>query len=61
MNQDFITPYYHIEESKLLKEVSLLRDSLEKNWGNHFVMGYSVKTNSLPWLLTFFKKAGFLC
>lgn len=59
MNQDFITPYYHIEESKLLKEVSLLRDSLEKNWGNHFVMGYSVKTNSLPWLLTFLKKQGF--
>ena len=52
------TPYYHIREKDLLYDVELLRNALEKNWGN-YIMSYSVKTNSLPWLLTFLKKQGF--
>lgn len=59
MNSSFPTPYYHIEEEQLQKEVILLHDSLKNNWGDNFVMGYSVKTNSLPWLLTYLKKQGF--
>ena len=59
MDSNFATPYYHIEEEKLLGEINLLKDSLQKNWGERYVMGYSVKTNSLPWLLTYLRKQGF--
>lgn len=51
-------PFFRIREKDLLYDIDLLRDSLEKNWGN-FCMGYSVKTNSLPWLLTYLKNEGF--
>ena len=51
-------PFYRIKEKDLLYDISLLRDSLTKHWGN-FVMSYSVKTNSLPWLLSYLKKQGF--
>lgn len=43
------SPFYRIKEKDLLYDIKLLRESLTENWGN-FVMGYSVKTNSLPWL-----------
>lgn len=52
------TPFYRIRENELLYDIQLLHDSLSENWGN-FVMGYSVKTNALPWLLTYLKKQGF--
>jgi len=52
------TPFYKIKESDLLYDIRLLKKSLEKNWGN-YIPGYSVKTNSLPWLLTYLKKEGF--
>ena len=52
------TPFFRIREKALLYDISLLQNSLIQNWGN-FVMGYSVKTNSLPWLLVFLKNHGF--
>lgn len=59
MNHNLTTsPFYRIREKDLLYDINLLRDSLTENWGN-FIMGYSVKTNSLPWLLTYLKKQGF--
>lgn len=51
-------PFYRIREKELLYDINLLRDSLSENWGN-FVMGYSFKTNSLPWLLTYLRGQGF--
>ena len=51
------TPYFVIEEAVLQKYYDMLTDSLEKNWGNYLV-GYSFKTNSLPWLVSFMKKQG---
>lgn len=57
MNQP-ATPFFHIREEALLYDISLLKEALTKNWGN-FVMGYSVKTNSLPWLLNYLKNQGF--
>jgi len=51
-------PFYRIRENELLYDINLLRDSLSENWGN-FVMGYSFKTNSLPWLLTYLRGQGF--
>ncbi|MDE6975986.1 MAG: pyridoxal-dependent decarboxylase, partial [Lachnospiraceae bacterium] len=51
-------PFYRIREKELLYDISLLRESLTENWGN-FIMGYSFKTNSLPWLLTYLREQGF--
>lgn len=51
-------PFYRIKEKDLLYDIDLLRDSLTANWGN-FVMGYSFKTNALPWLLSYLKDRGF--
>lgn len=52
------TPFYRIKESDLQYDIRLLKDSLDKNWGN-YIPGYSVKTNSLPWLLSYLKNQGF--
>lgn len=57
MNQP-ATPFFRIKEKDLLYDISLLREALTRNWGN-FVMGYSVKTNSLPWLLNYLRNQGF--
>lgn len=52
------TPYYYIKEKALIFDIELLESSLKEYWGN-YVMGYSVKTNSLPWLLKYLQKKGF--
>lgn len=52
------SPFYRVKENALLYDIELLRNALHDYWGN-FVMGYSVKTNSLPWLLTYLKNQGF--
>lgn len=51
------TPYFVIDEDILSGYYHMLTDSLKKNWDNYLV-GYSFKTNSLPWLVTFMKKNG---
>ena len=56
--EELKTPFYLVKEKDLLYDISLLKDSLSQNWGN-FIAGYSVKTNSLPWLLTYLKEQGF--
>lgn len=52
------TPFFRIREKDLLYDIDLLKKSLDKFWGNA-VCGYSVKTNSLPWLLSYLLKQGF--
>ena len=52
------TPFFRIKEKYLLYDISLLKDALSENWGDYLI-GYSVKTNSLPWLLTYLKGQGF--
>ena len=52
------TPFYRVKEKDLLYDINLLKEALTNNWGN-FIMGYSVKTNSLPWLLRYLKEYGF--
>ena len=52
------TPFFLIKEKALQYDISLLKDSLAQNWGN-YIAGYSVKTNSLPWLLNYLKNQGF--
>lgn len=51
-------PVFRIREKDLLHDIQLLKNSLSENWGN-FIMGYSVKTNSLPWLLAYLKNQDF--
>ena len=55
--REYQTPCYIIDEEKLLKDFNMLKDSLEASW-NHYRIGYSFKTNSLPWLVTFLKEKG---
>lgn len=51
------TPYFVINEPILQKYYDMLTDSLDQNWGN-FLVGYSFKTNSLPWLISYVKRKG---
>lgn len=51
------TPYFVIDEPILQHYYDMLTDSLSKNWPNYLV-GYSFKTNSLPWLVSFVKRNG---
>ena len=46
------TPYYVISKKKLDKNISDFQIALETVWENS-ILGYSVKTNSLPWLLKY--------
>jgi diaminopimelate decarboxylase len=57
MNQTLPTPYFVINEPILQHYYDMLTDSLQMSWGNYLV-GYSFKTNSLPWLVSFVKKNG---
>lgn len=52
------TPYYLVSEKTLSEDVNLLLESFKGNW-NNFICGYSVKTNSLPWVLSFLRKKDF--
>lgn len=48
------TPYYSIDLQKLEKNLSDLRSSFSTLWPN-FIVGYSFKTNNLPWLANWMK------
>jgi len=52
-----VTPYYVIKEEALEAEYNMLSRNLEEYWGNAIV-GYSFKTNALPWLISFVKARG---
>ena len=51
------TPYYVIHMQELDVNFRKLKDSLEKHWSN-YIIGYSYKTNALPWLAKHFDKLG---
>lgn len=51
------TPYFVIEEPILEQYYDMLTNSLAQNWKN-FLVGYSFKTNSLPWLVSYVKNKG---
>lgn len=59
MNESIQTPYFVIDEPILQRYYSMLTDSLSANWNNYLV-GYSFKTNSLPWLVSYMKQRGAL-
>lgn len=51
------TPYFVIDKTILQRYYDMLTISLAQSWGNYLV-GYSFKTNSLPWLVSFVKQNG---
>ncbi|WP_231443371.1 hypothetical protein [Brevibacterium zhoupengii] len=51
------TPAFVIDKSALELLVNRFQGALAQHWPNS-VMSYSVKTNSLPWLLTYMKRQG---
>lgn len=53
----FKTPYYVIHEQELDENFKKLKAALEKHWKN-YIIGYSYKTNSLPWVIKHFDKLG---
>lgn len=48
------TPCFIIDKNELQSNISDLHKALEKYW-NNYIIGYSCKTNSLPWVLNFVK------
>lgn len=51
------TPYFVIDKEILQHYYDMLTASLQENWNNYLV-GYSFKTNSLPWLVSFVRANG---
>ena len=51
------TPYYVIHQEMLQKNIDDFVQGMRTNW-KHSRFGYSVKTNSLPWLLSYVKQNG---
>lgn len=48
------TPYYVIDKNKLDDTLENLKQALNENWPN-YIIGYSYKTNALPWVIQYFK------
>lgn len=46
------TPYFLIDFNKLEKNICDFKKALNKLWPNN-ILSYSIKTNSLPWLLEY--------
>jgi diaminopimelate decarboxylase len=51
------TPFYIINKKILDANFYKLKESLDKYW-NNYIIGYSYKTNALPWIIDFFDKKG---
>ena len=49
------TPCFIINKEELEKNIDELHTALKINWDN-YIIGYSFKTNSLPWIVNFYKK-----
>lgn len=51
------TPYFLIDKKELNDNFDKMQDAFRKNWKN-VIIGYSFKTNSLPWIINFLKEKG---
>lgn len=50
-------PYFQINKEELDKGIQKLKTALESSWGN-YIIGYSYKTNALPWLVQHMNESG---
>lgn len=57
MQQQVETPGFVVDESALLGQVCSFRDALDAGWPGS-VLSYSVKTNSLPWIVAWMGRQG---
>lgn len=53
------TPYFVIDEVQLDENIHQLKKALSERFPSH-IMGYSFKTNALPWIITKMKAEGFM-
>lgn len=51
------TPYFSISKKKLDENIKAFQEALNTLWPNS-ILGYSVKTNSLPWVLEYLCSKG---
>ena len=51
------TPFYLIHQELLQKNIESFTQGMSANWSNSR-FGYSVKTNSLPWILSYIRRNG---
>lgn len=52
------TPCYILDTGKLYNNFFYMKEAFSKAWGSNFIIGYSFKTNSLPWVLSWMSKQG---
>lgn len=57
MNELLKTPYFIIDKQVLDIGLNKLKDALAYAWPN-YIIGYSYKTNALPWIINYFKENG---
>lgn len=57
MKRKMETPYYIINKDELDRNFEQIKNALDKYWGNTIV-GYSYKTNALPWVIKEFDNKG---
>ena len=51
------TPYFVVDRALVDEAYDSLIAALNKYWGN-YIIGYSYKTNALPWAINYFKSKG---
>ncbi len=51
------TPYFVVDKAAVDEAYDSLTAALDKYWGN-YIIGYSYKTNALPWAINYFKAKG---
>jgi len=54
----FKTPYYLIDYEALDTNYNKMKQAFNTNWEGNVCIGYSFKTNHLPWILDFMKNKG---
>lgn len=57
MSEQIVTPAFVINEAELARNMEALEKALRQYWQG-YIIGYSYKTNSLPWLLQYMRQRG---
>lgn len=57
MNGQIQTPCYVVHKELVDQQLKLLKDALAAYWDNS-IIGYSYKTNALPWLIDYYNRGG---
>lgn len=52
--EELKTPYFQIKKDALDDGLKKLNDALKSSWPN-YIIGYSYKTNALPWVIQYFR------